>query len=40
LGKLLSDPAMKPFLDDLPRQLRAEASNHPLAPNGFFGNCC
>lgn len=29
-GKLLSDPAIKPFLDDLPRQMREEASNHPL----------
>ena len=31
LGKLLSDPAMKPFLDDLPRQMRGQASNHPLS---------
>jgi uncharacterized lipoprotein YmbA len=31
LGKLLSDPAMKPFLDDLPRQMRSQASDHPLS---------
>ena len=31
LGRLLSDPVMKPFLDDLPRQLRQEATGHPLA---------
>lgn len=30
LGKLLLDPAMQPFLDDLPRQMREEASSHPL----------
>ena len=30
LGKMLSDPALKPFLDDLPRQLSSEASDHPL----------
>ncbi|MCO6042527.1 DUF3352 domain-containing protein [Aeoliella sp. ICT_H6.2] len=31
LGGLLSDPAVQPFLDDLPRQMREEASNHPLS---------
>jgi len=30
LGKMLLDPALKPFLNDLPRQMRSEASGHPL----------
>lgn len=30
LGKLLRDPAMQPFLVDLPRQLREKATSNPL----------